>query len=128
VHIDSGEEAWDTPLIYEGWGRKMTFILAFSIDGIHDVTRRYVGDFAVVEKRRSQRQLHSLEWLLKSNNMNLRRSLRPEDKRILTEIDKAEKQQLEHMGIGHGVGPISRTSGSKEWIESRREDGNMIQT
>jgi peptide-N4-(N-acetyl-beta-glucosaminyl)asparagine amidase len=61
VHLDSCENAFDTPLLYErGWGKKLTYIIAFSKDEIVDVTKRYVLNNRM---NRMRRTLVPEDWL-----------------------------------------------------------------
>ena len=59
--MDSCENAYDTPLVYErGWGKKLTYVIGVSKDEIVDVTPRYI-----LNKRlnRMRRTLVPESWL-----------------------------------------------------------------
>ncbi|GAB5030315.1 peptide-n-(n-acetyl-beta-glucosaminyl) asparagine amidase [Nannochloropsis oceanica] len=53
VHLDPCEAAVDEPLLYEGWGKKQTYILAFSREEVQDVTRGYTTDWEGALGRRT---------------------------------------------------------------------------
>ena len=61
THLDSCENAFDTPKLYEGgWGKKLNYVVAFSKDEVVDVTNRYVVNRMM---NRMRRTLVPEQWL-----------------------------------------------------------------
>ena len=122
VHIDSCENAWDTPLIYEqGWGRNLTFILAHSVTGIYDVTRRYVKDWELIASRRSQRESDKLSKCVELENNLIRENLPAEMIEKLYTRDITEQMELLRLKSVTEAEMIGRQSGSDEWRKQRGE-------
>ena len=53
MHLDPCEAAVDEPLIYQGWGKNQTYLLAFTDDDVLDVTATYTTDWPAAQKRRA---------------------------------------------------------------------------
>lgn len=124
LHCDPCENTCDKPLLYEvGWGKKLSYILAFSKDQVVDVTWRYSCKHSEVLSRRSQ---VSEMWLLHTlNNLNASRqqSLGPERKkqlleRLLVELVEFISPKTPKSGELGG-----RISGSLAWRAARGETG-----
>ncbi|CCH46694.1 Peptide-N(4)-(N-acetyl-beta-glucosaminyl)asparagine amidase [Wickerhamomyces ciferrii] len=125
IHIDSCEESFDNPTLYnKGWGKKMSYVISYSIDGTQDVSKRYVVDKDKSLPRNKINEL-DLQKILRFLTVNQRRNLGKDEIYKLSIEDSIEKLEL------NGQKPIylqsdivqPRQSGNDEWKEKRGEDG-----
>lgn len=120
VHADSCEDVMDEPLMYDrGWGKKLTYCVAVGKDVVMEVTRRYVDNWQQCLERRNEATEHDIDTLVMQMDTNARQIWADRD----TEIRwKKDFQDLGRRSEGGWVG--GRTSGAKDWIQSRGEDGS----
>eukprot|EP00003_Mantamonas_plastica_P028217 TRINITY_DN62_c0_g1_i3.p1 TRINITY_DN62_c0_g1~~TRINITY_DN62_c0_g1_i3.p1 ORF type:complete len:688 (+),score=218.59 TRINITY_DN62_c0_g1_i3:772-2835(+) len=129
VHTDCCENAYDAPMTYEaGWGKKLNYIIATSIDEILDVTKRYTQQYDEVLSRRN---LVTEEWLantLERIEATVHANLSSQRLDVLTrrrirEIKELNDEPREELNESEKLG---RISGSASWKRQRGEDGKDI--
>ena len=129
IHVDCCECVMDKPKLYEkGWGKKLSYVLAFERYGAVDVTRRYVIDWNATLRRRVEVDEGTLEAILKEITAAQRQGLSPDVLPKLSERDKAERQELfdSNSSKEENEALPGRTTGSAEWRQQRGESGAVL--
>ncbi|CUA70874.1 peptide-N4-(N-acetyl-beta-glucosaminyl)asparagineamidase [Rhizoctonia solani] len=130
IHTDSCEAARDQPLLYDrGWGKKMSYIIAFSVDGASDVSRGYVQNSNEMFQRRHDAPEPALAEELARITAARRRNRSSSDLTRLKEQDETERtwlagsdQRAKEPEQQKEAEP-ARESGTQEWKEARGEAG-----
>ncbi|KAK3057960.1 Protein png1 [Extremus antarcticus] len=152
VHVDCCEEAWDAPLLYaKGWGKKMSYVLAFGADGCADVTRRYVRDQVEHTLPRNRCPEGVIVHIVQEINSLRRRDMDKKQRFQLNAEDMKEDAEFRKNiieALAYNIGRLSpggedekggrrndrgdpdaqkaaegRSSGSREWVRRRGEGG-----
>lgn len=94
VHVDAVEEAWDEPHLYtDKLGKKLSYVIAFSVDGATDVTRRYARNMDKT-KPRIRCPEYILLRIVREIRTLRRAKLSPRDRARLEEEDSGEDREL----------------------------------
>ncbi|KAL4089067.1 hypothetical protein QTP88_024141 [Uroleucon formosanum] len=123
IHCDPCEIALDKPLLYEkGWGKKLSYVIAYSNEEVQDVTWRYtVNNFNVLKRRTLCSENDLLNTILslsrhRQNNVSLSRCKYIAERRLKECIEilfGAKCTDADNYG--------GRTSGALTWRLARGE-------
>jgi len=123
IHCDPCETALDKPLLYEkGWGKKLSYVIAYSNEEVQDVTWRYVENSYDVLKRRtlcSENDLLNTILSLsqhRQNNLSLSRCKYIAARRLKECFEMLFEPKCT---VGENYG--GRTSGALTWRLARGE-------
>ncbi|EYB97429.1 hypothetical protein Y032_0141g2266 [Ancylostoma ceylanicum] len=126
VHCDPCENIIDRPLIYEkGWGKKLSYVIAFGTDHVYDVTWRYTADHKKTLRLRNRVREPVLSNFLMKLNARMGSNATPERAKELRR--RRVRELVEFLVIGKrptdGENYGGRTSGDVAWRAARSELG-----
>lgn len=126
IHCDPCENAFDKPLLYEqGWGKKLSLLVAASCDEVVDVTWRYSDKpKEVMPRRNSMFRENWLENVLKKMNAQRQKFFSSEKLAILQNRKIQEIREFVSPKIKSSIVYGGRTSGSAAWRTARGEMGS----
>jgi len=135
LHADPCENVCDEPLLYEsGWGKKISYVIAYSTDDVQDVTWRYTAQPSTVLGRRTACRE---AWLVRTI-VDLRRNIQQQrlsanaitPARLLTLEERTVIELVELMIDNKSAKDNlpGRTTGSEEWRRARGELGTSLAT
>lgn len=133
IHCDPCENAFDGPLLYEaGWGKKLSYIVAFSRDECVDVSRRYTAKFATeVCSRRNACTEDALAAIVRRTNEACLARLAPARQAEVRARQAREARELAGERVEREVRAnemIGRLTGSLDWRVARGELGSGAAT
>eukprot|EP00930_Biecheleria_cincta_P043255 TRINITY_DN29718_c0_g1_i1.p1 TRINITY_DN29718_c0_g1~~TRINITY_DN29718_c0_g1_i1.p1 ORF type:complete len:568 (-),score=86.86 TRINITY_DN29718_c0_g1_i1:273-1976(-) len=129
IHCDPCEGVLDSPLMYEaGWGKKLTYIIAFSPMEVVDVTPRYTAAWATLLERRREVSEAKLQTLIEDVDLSMRKGSKTNPAwRVAEAAESAAKKSTVAMPAPLSKEELQgRISGSAAWRSQRGELGKML--
>ena len=128
LHADPCEASCDAPLTYErGWGKKLSYVLAFRAHEAVDVTRRYAASWEVTRTRRMSVPEAWLSSHIATLNASAQAMLPPAARQELKVRAMREENLLaSRVEQARGLTDVERRgrqTGSLEWRRARGELG-----
>lgn len=102
----------------------MSYVVGFSVDGVADVTRRYVRKDQQLLPRNMVPE-EQFKEILGSISSDIRQQLPPQEREKLKKEDEEEERELQGYSADEPQHPsVPRQSGSAEWTKARGEGGS----
>jgi peptide-N4-(N-acetyl-beta-glucosaminyl)asparagine amidase len=128
IHMDSCENCFDEPLLYEkGWGKKLSYVIGFSDYEVKDISEKYTMDFNSLVAKRVLATEAQVRNYLEQITRELRGALSPS---YLVELNERDQRELNLSllllnGYDKDWSQLqTRQSGSLEWRTQRGEMGS----